>query len=67
MRGASSGVDVIEGTQVRVLEGLVDELSVHENNTYNYDQDLESPQGAVGGVQLQESARALSAFRRPRD
>ena len=67
MRGASSSGDIIDGTQVRVLQGLVDDLSVHENNPYSYSQDLESPQGAVGGVQLPESARALSAFRRPRD
>ncbi|KAK7075691.1 hypothetical protein SK128_022548, partial [Halocaridina rubra] len=69
MRGASNEVDVIEGTQVRVLEGLVDDLSVIEGSSslQTYPQDSESPQGATGGVHLQESARVLSAFRRPRE
>lgn len=64
MRGASHAVDVIDGVQVNVLEGLVEGLSV---NAQNLEEDIGGQQGgAVGGVQLPESARALSAFRRPR-
>lgn len=64
MRGAPRGAsDVIDGVQVSVLQGLVEGLSVCDNRTV---ENEESAQGAVGGAQLPESARALWAFMRPR-
>lgn len=64
MQGASSeSGDVIDGVQVNVLQGLVEGLSVCDNRHVDAE---ESMQGAVGGVHLPESARALAAFRRPR-
>lgn len=68
MAGASCGVDVIEGVQVNVLQGLVEGLSVSDNRA-SESQDVNSSQhgGAVGGMHLQESARCLSAFRRLRE
>lgn len=67
MRGASSEVDVIEGVEVSVVQGLVEGLSVYDNRSNSTQDDLSYHLGAVGGVHLQESARALSAFRRPRE
>lgn len=65
MQGAPRGAsDVIDGVQVNVLQGLVEGLSVCENRTTN-DRE-ENLHGAVGGVQLPESARALWAFMRPK-
>lgn len=64
MQGAPRGAtDVIDGVQVNVLEGLVDGLSVCDNRPAESEENV---QGAVGGVQLPESARALWAFMRPR-
>lgn len=64
MQGAPSGAsDVIDGVQVNVLQGLVEGLSVDDSRPVNNDENV---QGAVGGIQLPESARALWAFRRPR-
>lgn len=67
MRGAASGSgsggDVIDGVQVSVLRGLVEGLSMGDNRRIQAEENL---QGAVGGVSLPESARSLSAFRRPR-
>lgn len=61
MRGATSAVEVIDGVQVNVLEGLVEGMSVSAQSP---EEDLGSPQGAVGGSQIPESARSLSAIRR---
>lgn len=66
MQGASNEVDVIDGVQVNVLQGLVEGMSVGDNNPSDR-QDESCQLGAVGGIQLPESARALSAFRRPRE
>lgn len=69
MAGSSSEVDVIEGVQVNVLQGLVEALSVSNNRSNEYQEGNSSQRnGAVGGgTQLQESARCLSAFRRLRE
>lgn len=64
MQGASSeSGDVIDGVQVSVLRGLVEGLSVGDSRQVGAEEGM---QGAVGGVQLPESARSLAAFRRPR-
>ena len=64
MRGASSGSgDAIDGVQINVLQGLVEGLSVCDNRNVNSEESL---QGAVGGVQLPESAHSFSAFKSPR-
>ena len=64
MQGASSeSGDVIDGIQVNVLQGLVEGLSVYDNRRVGSEERM---QGAVGGVQLPESAHALWAFRRRR-
>lgn len=67
MQGASNEVDVIDGVQVNVLQGLVEGMSVGDNNPSDHQDDENCQLGAVGGIHLPESARALSAFRRPRE
>lgn len=64
MQGAPRGAsDIIDGVQVNVLQGLVEGLSVCDNRTVENEENV---QGAVGGIQLPESARALWAFMRPK-